>query len=100
MALAQSGRRVGEADGDFAITGITADRYPLILGDAHAYIVTQDGIDQMADALVNQLIMPSLRGEIIADPVLRYLPQMERVETSRIDGLRLGVEDFISRRAG
>jgi len=100
MALAQMGRRVGEADGDFTITGITADRYPLILGDAHAYIVAQTGIDQMADALVNQLIMPSLKGETIIDPVLRYLPQMERVETSRIDGLRLAVEDFISRRAG
>jgi len=82
-ALARRGLRIGYGAGDIAATGVASLPSALMAGHGHVFAVTEDGVPdgwfQTGTAMANKLLIPLLKGEKIASPVYRIMPEL--VET-------------------
>ncbi len=78
-ALALHGQAIGDGQGAFSVVGITHPPHNLLFGEGHAFPHV-DSIE-LAEAAIFHLLLPILRGEEIANPVLRICPELRPIPT-------------------
>jgi LacI family transcriptional regulator len=80
--LAGRGIRISDDGGGFAVFGRSSHDYPLIYGQAFGFLDSDVVI--LARRITQELLLPVLRGEKPAKPILRLLPTMSQLPSHEI----------------
>jgi LacI family transcriptional regulator len=100
MGLAKRGIVVGEDPGQFAITGITDDEFPLLHGTAHAYSELELNYGLITTDLLENIIMDRLRDKDPKHNIVRTLPKMSKVLPRHVPEIREMFAEFLKRNKG
>ena len=74
LALAQHGRVIGDGPGEFAVAGITHAPSNLLFGRGHSFPYVD--FAELTEAAIEPLLLPILRGEPLAVPIVRICPAL------------------------
>ena len=79
MALALHDQAIGDGKGEFSVAGITHPPHNLLFGEGHSY--PHVDFIELTEAALLHLLLPILRGEEIANPILRICPELRPIPT-------------------